>query len=114
MSVVLPSPTPACFDLHVIGDPSWLDPEQAVQGEFRYQRVSRPMDVFPAIDRARRYRHIDRNLRGQLRMGTTREPNFRRTERSAQKPLLQINGPYCLGEKEIDGYPRIRLSKEPG
>src|SRR5437588_2089461 len=63
MGVLFTNAIPARFYLHAVGDIAVLDPEQAVQREFRHQSVSRPMDFFPAIDRAGRYRHIDRNLR---------------------------------------------------
>src|SRR5467141_2169321 len=114
MSVFFASAIPGCFDLKAVGDIPLLDPEQAAQREFRHQSISRPMDSLPAIDRARRYRQIDRNLRGQLLIGITRQPHLRRAELRTQESLLQINGPYRFGEEEIDGHSGIGLSQYLG
>src|SRR5260370_716703 len=91
-----------------------LDLEEAVQREFRHQSVTLTMNFFQAIDRARRYRHIDRNLRGQLRRGRSRQPDLRRPQLYPQESLLQINGLYRFEEKEIDGHPGIGLSQYLG
>src|SRR5260370_15727105 len=114
MSVFFASAVPGCFDLHAIGDFPVLDPKQGVQGEFRHECVSRPMDSFPAIYRPWRYRHKDWNLRGQLLIGIARQPHLRRTELRAQESLLQVNGLYRFGEKKIDGHSRIGLSQYLG
>src|SRR4029077_3471318 len=114
MGVFLTSAVPPCFDLHAIRDSSALDPEQGGQSEFRYESVSRPMDFLPMINPARRHWYVNGNLRGQLLIGIARQPDLRRPKFHAQVSLLQINGFYCFGEKEIDGHSRIRLSNDLG
>src|SRR5712692_111846 len=72
------------------------------------------MDFLPAKDVAWRNRNIDWNLRGQLLIGIARKPDLRRSELGAQVSLLEIDGFYCFGEKEIDGHSRIGLSENLG